>query len=350
VSLNNVRLSNKSLQALPPGLVAVFAGATAGIGLGTLRQLAKYANGPRVYIIGRSEEKASHIIDKLKKINPMGTFIFIGGQLSLIKDVDRMCQQIEKYESHIDILCMSPGYLSFKGRQDTSEGLETDLVLQYYSRQRLVTNLLPLLLKSASPRVLSVLAAGSEGAIDKEDLEVHNKYSFVKATLGAATMTTLMFEELAKKHPTVSFIHVNPGPVGTHIIDHLLASAPGLWWYPAQIPRYTIVPVYTHFASLTPDEAGERTLFLATSERYTPARDHAATGKIGGFVERPEGVGVARSTLMHEGVGNGVYRVKWNGETCKDSDLLAKYRKEEMGKTVYEHTMKVFERAVGTGN
>lgn len=120
VSLNNVRFSNKSLQALPPGLVAVFAGATSGIGLGTLRQLAMYANGPRVYIIGRSQEKASHIIDKLKKINPMGTFIFVEGQFSLIKDVDRMCQQIEKYESHVDVLCMSAGYLSLRGRQGMS--------------------------------------------------------------------------------------------------------------------------------------------------------------------------------------------------------------------------------------
>src|ERR1700759_5030072 len=109
VNIKDIRNSNCSLQSLPPGLVAVFAGATVGIGLGTLQQFAKYVNGPKAYIIGRSREKASHIIDHLKTINPMGTFVFIEGQISLIKEVDRICVEIKKLENHVDILCMSPG-------------------------------------------------------------------------------------------------------------------------------------------------------------------------------------------------------------------------------------------------
>lgn len=120
VSLKDIRNSNKSLQSLPPGLVAVFAGATSGIGLATLKQLARNCNGPRAYIVGRSQQKAAHIIDQLKAINPMGTFIFIEGQISLIKEVDRISEVIKKLETRIDILCMSPGYLSFGGRHGSS--------------------------------------------------------------------------------------------------------------------------------------------------------------------------------------------------------------------------------------
>lgn len=116
VNLKIVRASNHSLQDLPPGLVAVFAGATDGIGLGTLRALARNANAPRAYIIGRSHDKAAHIIDKLKTINPAGSFIFVEGQVSLIHDVDRICEEIKKVETHIDILCMSPGYLNLAGK------------------------------------------------------------------------------------------------------------------------------------------------------------------------------------------------------------------------------------------
>jgi hypothetical protein len=43
-----------------------------------------------------------------------------------------------------------------------------------------------------------------------------------------ATMTTLMFKELAKSCQSVSFIHGNPGSVGTHLMDHFPASTPGL--------------------------------------------------------------------------------------------------------------------------
>jgi short-subunit dehydrogenase len=120
VNLKEVRISNRSLQALAPGLVAVFAGATDGIGLGTLRQYAKYVNGPIVFIIGRSEEKGSHIIDSLKTINPMGAFKFIQAQVSLIHEVDRVSQEIKKLATHVDILCMSPGYLTLSGRDGSS--------------------------------------------------------------------------------------------------------------------------------------------------------------------------------------------------------------------------------------
>jgi hypothetical protein len=231
---------------------------------------------------------------------------------------------------------------------DTTEGIETDLALQFYSRLRLLNNLLPLLSLSASPRVISILGAGFEGPISSSDLECRQHYNFFRASQSAATMTDLMFEEFAKSHPTVSFIHVNPGSVGTHLMDHLLASTPGILWYPAQIPRYTVVPLYTHFLSTSPSVAGEKILFLATSCKYPPAADHEKTGHIDGLVARPPGVAAARPTFMKEGNGNGVYRVDSNCETCKESKMLDKYREEGMGKKVWEHTKGVWERALGT--
>ena len=160
-------------------------------------------------------------------------------------------------------------------------------------------------------------------------------------------MTDLMFEELAKEHPSVSFIHVNPGSVGTHLMDHFFASTPGLLWYPAQILRCTIVPIYTHFLSTSPSVAGERTLFLATSCRYPPAAAHEKKGHVDGFVERPAGIAAVQSMVMREGKGNGVYRIDWNCETCKESKILDKCREEGLGKVVFEHVMSVFERTFG---
>lgn len=117
VSLKDIKKSNASLQQLPPGIVAVFVGATSGIGLGTLEALAHHANAPRAYIITRSKEKFAHIIGKLKLVNPMGTFMSIEGQFSAIKDVDAICEEIKKFETHVDILCMSPGYVGQNKRR-----------------------------------------------------------------------------------------------------------------------------------------------------------------------------------------------------------------------------------------
>jgi len=124
VNLKTIRLSNQSLQTLAPGIVAVFAGATSGIGLATLKQFAKYVNAPKAFIIGRNKEKGSQIVDDLKIINSSGTYVFIQGEFSLIKEVDRISAEIKKHvaeeekgENHVDILCMSTNYLSLGERK-----------------------------------------------------------------------------------------------------------------------------------------------------------------------------------------------------------------------------------------
>jgi len=209
--------------------------------------------------------------------------------------------------------------------------------------------MIPLLERSASPRVISILAAGFEGPIDIKNLDCRQHYSFARASRSAATMTDLMFEHIAKRHPMISFIHSFPGRVGTHILDHMLGTASGLLWYPALIPRYTIVPLYTHLLCISAEEAGERTLFLATSAKYPAAKEHELTRKVGGWADLPYGVGAARATVMKDGVGNGVYRTTWDGESCKESKLLDGYREDSLGRLVYEHTMGVFEKAVKAG-
>jgi hypothetical protein len=180
------------------------------------------------------------------------------------------------------------------------------------------------------------LLAGFENTFDLKAIDDHTHYSLFKHTTAAGTMTTIMFEELANKHPTVSFIHSCPGSVGTNILPQMLASTPGVFWYPAQVFRYTTLPLYRHLICMTPDEAGERQLFMAISCKYPPAHDHESGGKVDGLVERPDGK------------GNGVYRVVSNGEVYKDSKVLDKYRKEGIGKTVYEHTVGVWEKALST--
>jgi hypothetical protein len=52
VSLSNIQTSNTGIASILPGLVAVFVGATSGIGETTLRQCAKHARQPRVYFVG----------------------------------------------------------------------------------------------------------------------------------------------------------------------------------------------------------------------------------------------------------------------------------------------------------
>lgn len=122
VSYTEVKASNAKITAdLPEGLVAVFVGATNGIGEYTLRQLAKHAKNPRVYLIGRSQEAGPRIAAECTKINQGGSFTFIKADTSLIRNVDQVCKDIKAKESSINLLFLSTGTLDFyTGKLDDS--------------------------------------------------------------------------------------------------------------------------------------------------------------------------------------------------------------------------------------
>ena len=359
VSIKDVRKSNLAfkLTQSPSGLVAVFAGATRGIGMGTLKQFAKHARAPKVYIIGRSKKSATNLLEELTLSNPDGIFEFIETEISLIKNVDLACEEIKSKEKKVDILFLSAGFLSWDGRNgmavpismriqgwyavDTPEGIDVAQSLRYYSRLRFVHDLLPLLTASPVPRVISILGGGKENAIDLNDLEVKKDFSLAKAAANGTTQTTLAFEELASSYPSVTFIHKYPGFVNTGVIDPLMASASGIYAIPATIFRWVLLPIVNLF-STSIDEAGERGLFLATSARYPPAKPNAKS--VG--VPLPHGLQVAQSSIVTDGAGNGVYRVGADDESAKESPVLQGYRIDKVGKKVWDETQAVWGRAL----
>ena len=110
VSLTEVQSSNSLIPSvLTPGLVAVFVGATNGIGETTLKQFAKYTRQPRVYFIGRSQEAGERIKAECEELNKEGQYEFIKADVSLIKVVDDICRDIKSKEQAINLLFMTQG-------------------------------------------------------------------------------------------------------------------------------------------------------------------------------------------------------------------------------------------------
>lgn len=188
--------------------------------------------------------------------------------------------------------------------------------------------------------MITILAGGQESAIDINDLEVKNDFTFIKAAENGTTQTTLALEELAKSNPTITFIHKYPGFVNSGVIDRLLATAPGLFTIPATIGRWLILPVVNLF-SMTVDEAGERVLFLATSSRYPASKMSGTAG-----VPLQPGMKVAEASVVKDGVINGVYRLGPNDESAKESPVLPGYRADGVDALVWEKTLSTWERAL----
>ena len=116
VSLTDVQYSNSRIaSALSPGLVAVFVGATSGVGETSLKQFAKHARKPRVYFVGRSQEAGERIAAECKALNSEGMYTFIKADTSLICTVDDVCRDIKSKEKIVNLLFLSTGSLISKG-------------------------------------------------------------------------------------------------------------------------------------------------------------------------------------------------------------------------------------------
>lgn len=107
VNLPDIRSSNTQIATALPGLVAVFVGATSGIGEATLIEFARYVRQPLVYFACRSQEAGDRI--QARRLNLEGKFIFIRADLSLIRNVDQVCDNIQKKEKTINLLFLSCG-------------------------------------------------------------------------------------------------------------------------------------------------------------------------------------------------------------------------------------------------
>ncbi|KAF5863279.1 hypothetical protein ETB97_010401 [Aspergillus alliaceus] len=344
-NLRLVRQANTAVREQRPNLVAVFVGGTSGIGEATAKELVKTARSPTIYIIGRNQEAGSSILADCRALNPHGSYEFIMSDVSLLREVDAACREIQRKEPVVDLLFMTPGHLA-TGKSgmdekspplpypeltkgiDTPEGLDNNHVLRYYARMRFIYNLLPQLQAAEHPaRVLTVLAAGKEGQIDEDNFDLQANWSFTTAASYAATMNSLAMEYLALQYTSISFIHVFPGLVRTSLMKSSFGSLVGF-----------AIGLVTRPLSVSAQESGERNVFLATSMAYPPM---AYAGDA-----RKDGLDVAIASTGR--AGGGSYLVNFDGTDATNQTLMADYRQRGYPKKLWEHTLHVFQRVIGS--
>ena len=113
VSTSTIQASNAKLATtLPPRMVAVFVGATNGIGEYALKAFAEHTKQPKIYFVGRSQDSANRIIADCRKLNPDGQYIFLKSDVSLLKNVNEVCEKILAEEQTINLLFQTQGGLN----------------------------------------------------------------------------------------------------------------------------------------------------------------------------------------------------------------------------------------------
>jgi NAD(P)-dependent dehydrogenase (short-subunit alcohol dehydrogenase family) len=328
VALTDVRTSNASLKSLPANLVAIFVGGTSGIGLYTARELVRNTTSPHVYLIGRNQTEAAKIIEELKAINSSSQVSFIQKDVSLLKNVDEACREVQAKEKHVNLLFMTCGYFVFTGRDETTEGLDKKFALHYYSRMRFINQLQPLLDAAASSsslsRVVSILdpQVGLRLTPNFSDLDLKKTFSLKNCALHASAMTNLNFARLASQHPGTSYVHAYPGFVDT--------GAGRDAWGALGVVAKPLLGLLTAALRVKSVESGERNLFASTSSV---------------FASKTSSAGVQDAATGSDTVkGSGSYLLNWNGDVLADTAKAKKLRDEGGEKKVMDHTEDVFKK------
>ncbi|CAG8076718.1 unnamed protein product [Penicillium olsonii] len=308
-------------------------GGTSGIGETTARAFIRNTDASRAYLIGRDQASAMSIIEELKKLKPESEVTFIRSDVSLLREVDKTCAAIQEKEDKVNILFLSPGTGSTNGRTETDEGLDRKLNLHYYSRMRFVQNLLPQLRNADHSRtrdhkplsrVVSVLEAGGEGALQLDDLSLKTHWSLRNCGIHSITMNSVSMEHLASVYPQTSFVHSFPGIVRTRL-DRDLCTV-------AKCAMKALIVLAKQW-EISFEESGERHLYAATSPRFPP---HAYKDSASDAAEGSDGR-----------IGSGSYRLSSQGSPYKPSKIMERYRVDGVRSMIWDHTLGVFAQVRG---
>lgn len=144
------------------------------IGQAVAEALADITKGnAHIIISGRNKSAADQIFAALPNVPPSPSssaesgskYEFEQCDATLMSNVRQTTQSLLERLPKLNYLVLTPGFLTLKGRDETSEGLDKKLALNYYARWKFVLDLMPLLEKAKAQgedaRVLTVLEAGS---------------------------------------------------------------------------------------------------------------------------------------------------------------------------------------------
>jgi len=190
-------------------------GGTGGIGRAITKSLV--ARGASVIVVGRTfRDQGVAGID------------FVAANLSLMREAERVAKQLPAEE--LDLVVFTTGIFAAPKRQETAEGLESDMAVSYLSRLVMLREIAPRLGKPGAtnaklkPRVFVMGYPGAGQAGTLGDLNAEKGYSAMKVHMNTVAGNEMLVLDYAARYPQATFFGLNPGLIKTNIRDNFLGA------------------------------------------------------------------------------------------------------------------------------
>ncbi len=240
--------------------IILITGSTDGIGLETARKLAGLEQ--EVILHGRSEEKVTRARYEVERTVPEAVLRTAHADLSDLAAVVQMTRELAAQLPRLDVLINNAGVYRAE-RETTRDGFEVTLAVNHLAHFLLTNLLLPLLKKSAAPRVVTVSSvAHSSGRIEFDNLNSERTFNGYHAYANSKLANALFAYELAKREPWLMSNCLHPGVIDTKLL-HAGFNMKGA---PVESGARTSV-----YLATSPDVAGVTGRYFIDCRAETPA-------------------------------------------------------------------------------
>jgi NAD(P)-dependent dehydrogenase (short-subunit alcohol dehydrogenase family) len=220
-------------------------GATDGIGLETAKELAR--QGHTIMLHGRSEVKTLRARDAILRVAPNAKLHTAHADLADLAAVARMAQDLGARLPQVDVLINNAG-VYMTSRKLSKDSFDMTLAVNHLAHFLLTSLLLPLLKKSAEPRVVTVSSmVHTGGRIEFDDMSSEHRFDGYHAYANSKLANALFANELARREPWLASNSLHPGVIGTKLL-HAAFDMAG-----SSVAEGSRTPVYL---AASPDVAG----------------------------------------------------------------------------------------------
>lgn len=200
--------------------IALVTGANKGLGKEVVRELAQL--GMKVYLGSRNR---AHGMDAAKELHSQGVVVSVlEVDVTNSESVRRAFLEIEHEHGRLDVLVNNAGIHVAKPAIDiTIDEMRKTYETNTFSVVTMIHTMLPLLIKSKSPRIVNIASTTASHAltVDQESMFSREDNSLAYASSKAAvTMLTVQYANAFRRRPGYSHIKVNsatPGYIATDL-------------------------------------------------------------------------------------------------------------------------------------